>query len=174
MVLLRSPVRFTSDFPLRSGRDRRSRKNRCSFIYLLKNKELVEAIPYRNCKGGCRMNRILILSLLLFANLSAEPSIANEENSNCIESLSAAQFLTAFGVGTLTAVGGMIAGGLVADQVFPDNFGGYIFLTGLTGSFAGGLGIIGTWMFFCDRNKKSYLAFKISPNTVASQWVFNF
>ena len=52
------------------------------------------------------MNRILISSLLLAANLSAEPSKANEENFNCVESLSATQFITGLGVGTLTTVGG--------------------------------------------------------------------
>jgi hypothetical protein len=130
--------------------------------------------PLENFKGGRRMNRILISSLLLAANLSAEPSKENEENFNCVESLSTTQFLTGIGVGALATVGGFIAGGLVAEELFPSSLSAFIFIPGLTGTIAGSIGIFGTWKFFCEGNKKNYMTFKISPNTVASQWVFNF
>jgi hypothetical protein len=120
------------------------------------------------------VNRILISSLLLAANISAQPLKENEEGFNCVESLSATQFITGLGVGTLTFVGGTIAGGLVAENVFPDNPGAFLLMSGLTGSLSGVFGVFGTWKFFCDRNKKNYVAFRISPNAVAGQWVFNF
>ncbi|MEO7777211.1 MAG: hypothetical protein ABIY63_06745 [Fibrobacteria bacterium] len=120
------------------------------------------------------MHRILIPSLLLDANLSAEPSISNEGRFDCLESLSTGQFLTGLGVGTLTFVGGIVAGELVAEKIFPDNLGGFILVTGLTGSFAGGFGIFGTWKLFCEGNRKNHVTFRFSPNTVASQWEFNF
>lgn len=123
---------------------------------------------------SCRMKRTLISSLLIAANLSAQPSKAIEEKFNCVESLSAAQFLTGLGVGTLTTVGGMIAGGLIAEEIFPDKPEAFLLMTGLTGGISGVAGVFGTWKLFCEGNKKTYVAFKISNNTVASQWVFNF
>jgi hypothetical protein len=122
----------------------------------------------------CGLKRILIMASILVADPFAQSLNANEANFNCVESLSTTQFLTGLGVGTLATVGGMIAGGLVAEAVFQDNPGAFLLMSGLTGSLSGVSGIFGTWKFFCEGNKKNHMTFKISPNTVASQWVFNF